>query len=349
MVNYIGMDAHSETSTFVVIDGNGKIIKNEQIFTTEENIIRFLRNLKGRKELVVEELHLSQWLYGFLLDEVDHLIICSPVHLPKKRGPKTDYIDALNLARYLKAGDILRPVYHEVSPEMELRALISGYNQLVRSIVSVKNRLNGILKRQAINTGPSQKIYESSEIVDFFDSADKQFVWNDLQKQLEFLSKQKKDYLEKFKANKKVIKGVKLLSTIPGIGTTFSNQLVAAIVCPKRFENKHKLFAYCRIVKYTDISDGKIYGSRHSFGRSELKSIFETAAMMAIKGSSALSDYYEYHLALGKPRKAARNAVRRKIASIVLAILKSGESYDDDRLRKEVKEKFKTLNIQVSK
>jgi len=349
MVNYIGMDAHSETSTFVVLNGNGKVVKKEQILTTEEKIVGFIRGLKGRKELVVEELHLSQWLYGFLVDEVDHLVICSPIHLPKKRGPKNDLEDALNLAKYLKAGDILVSVYHDVSPEMELRVLVSGYGQVTRSLVKVKNMLNAILKRQAIITGRSQRVYKSTKISDLFDNPHKKYVWNDLQQQLIFLTERKKYYMEIFRGNLKLIKGVRLLHSIPGIGDVFANQLMAAIVTPERFSNKYKFFSYCKIVKYIDVSDGKIYGRRNSFGRSDLKSIFETATMMAIKGSSAIAEYHDYHLALGKPRKAARNAVRRKLASIALAVLKSGCPYNDEKLREEIKKKQNTLNIQISK
>lgn len=151
-----------------------------------------------------------------------------------------------------------------------------------------------------------------------------------------------------FKQNKSLMKGVRLLKTIPGIGVVFSNQLMAAIVTPERFPNKHKFFSYCRLVKYTDVSDGRVYGQRHSFGRSDLKAIFETAAQRAIKGQNAIADYYEYQLELGKSRKTARNAVRRKLAAIALTLLKTGKCYDDEILKKELKnQKKKTLNVQV--
>lgn len=60
--------------------------------------MKAIKSIKGKKELVFEELGLSQWLYTVLKDAVDKLVVCSPSHLPKKIGPKNDFSDALEMA-----------------------------------------------------------------------------------------------------------------------------------------------------------------------------------------------------------------------------------------------------------
>ncbi|MBK8201533.1 MAG: transposase [Bdellovibrionales bacterium] len=50
--------------------------------------------------------------------------------------------------------------------------------------------------------------------------------------------------------------------TIPGISIIRAN-IIAAIVCqPARFENKHKFWGYCMLVRHIQISGGKIYGNK---------------------------------------------------------------------------------------
>ena len=62
MEHYIGMDAHSKTSMFVVLNGKGQETKTQRINTSEKEITKFLNSLKGKKHLTFEESQLSRWL-----------------------------------------------------------------------------------------------------------------------------------------------------------------------------------------------------------------------------------------------------------------------------------------------
>src|SRR3989338_10346695 len=111
MQNYIGMDAHSTTSVFVVLDSTGNEVTSKRIRTTEKEILQFLRRFNGESHLTFEESNISRWLYGLLKDEVDHLIICNPSFVNRRSGSKTDYSDAAHLAQQLRGG-LLSPVFH---------------------------------------------------------------------------------------------------------------------------------------------------------------------------------------------------------------------------------------------
>ncbi|HUU01398.1 MAG TPA: transposase, partial [Myxococcota bacterium] len=84
----IGLDAHSQTCSFVVMDPKGRILLRKRVETTEAEILEVIRSLKGTKALTFEESTLSQWLYILLKDEVDELVVANPVAIAKSSAAK---------------------------------------------------------------------------------------------------------------------------------------------------------------------------------------------------------------------------------------------------------------------
>ena len=149
---FIGLDAHSKSCTAVVVNEKGEILHREEFKTTESNLVRFMRGLlPGKKHVTFEECHLAQWLYIVLIEEVDELLVCNPVYVAKKQGPKTDFRDALHLAQELRTNH-LKEVYHDESKWIELRVLVHSYLDLVQEIVRSKNRLKAVFRSEAIDT-----------------------------------------------------------------------------------------------------------------------------------------------------------------------------------------------------
>ncbi len=347
MEYFIGMDAHIKTSTFVVLDKEGQVLHRYRVNTTEREVLGFVRAFnKKDTHLALEEVPIAQWLYGLLKDDVQELVICSPAHMPKRRGPKDDFRDALEIADLLRCNR-LTPVYHDVSPFMAMRTLTSGYQDLVNLIVATKNRMNALVRRQGKRV-LSRTEYLKEEIITKVEEPWTQFVLKDLYDQVVLLEDKKKGYINKFKENQKRFREIRLLMSIPGIGIVFANQLLAAIVTPDRFANKYKFFSYCRMVKYHDVSDGVIYSRRSSFGRKDLKGIFKTAALVSISANGGLRDYYEQMTEEGKSSKAALNSVSRRIASLVLSILKKRKPYSQKRFEKELAKRRKQQVLEKS-
>ena len=97
MKNYIGLDAHSKTCTFVNVDIEGNIKNSGKVETSESSIKAFLKSIKGEKILTFEESALSQWLFVTLRKEVEELIVCNPLYLSRNPRTKNDYNDANSL------------------------------------------------------------------------------------------------------------------------------------------------------------------------------------------------------------------------------------------------------------
>jgi transposase len=318
------MDAHSRTSTFVVLGKSGRVLRRAKVDTSESGVLGFVRSVKGKKKLTFEEGVMSQWLYLLLKDEVDELVVCQP---REKEGAKTDEIDAGELADLLRVGR-LKAVFHEDSDLMHLRTLVSGYGAVIQEIIRTKNRYKALFRQVAIPTNVSG-FYESTEMLDLLDTDMRRYVACTLFEQLALLEEQRRGYLERFEANVRRYKPIRLLMSIPGIGVVRANVIVAVMVTPYRFPTKYHLFAYAALTKHNRESDGKNYGKKRAHGPSVLKDAFKSAALSAISSNNAFRRKYDAMRNAGKDDRIARGAVAKKLAATVLGVWKSGKKYND--------------------
>lgn len=335
MTLYIGLDGHSKTSTFAVINGHGKLVSTQQVVTCERELLGLIRSLSGTKKLIFEESHLSQWFYALLLKEVDELTVCHPGFLGKKQGAKTDLRDAIHLAQELRCGHVV-PVFHDQSRMMELRSLVSGYQDLVQEIVRTKNRYKALFRSEAIRT-PGVGIYRSDQRITELSREVDRFVATRLFEQITFLEDRKKAYLEQFKANMSKHPDLKRLDQIPGIDAVRAHVIAAIICSAHRFQNKHKLWAYSMLVRQAQISDGVSYGKPKVAGRIELKNAFlGIAESILMCTSNPLRSYYVSLRESGVEHHNAKMALARKVASICLAVLKQKRPYEEEKVQKSI-------------
>ncbi len=323
-MKFIGLDAHSKTCFFVVLNKSGKVVRKERVKTTEADILGFVLSVKGKKKLVFEEGVLSHWLFLLLKDKVDELVVCQP---QEHAGPKTDEIDAGEIADLLRVGR-LKTVFHADSELMNLRVLVSGYEDLMIIVGQEKNRLKALFRQVAIPTNGS-KFYSTPDMAWQLPTDTQKYVACTLFEQIDLLAEQRQGYMERFESNAKKYKEIKRLMSIPGIGPVRANEIVAIMVTPFRFSNKYHLFSYARLTKHNRDSDGKQYGKKPANGRPLLKSIFKSAVLSAMKSNTAFRRKYEEMRAAGVDDRAARNAVAKMIAATVLGVWKTGKKYND--------------------
>jgi transposase len=323
-MKYMAMDAHSRHCYFVVLGEHGQVLRSAKVKTQENELLGFVRLIPGRKKLTFEEGVMSQWLYLLFKNEVDDLVVCQPT---EKSGPKNDKIDTVEMADLLRVGR-LKSVYHEDSNLMRLRALISGYNDLIQEIVRTKNRYKALFCQVAVvDNGTS--LYKSPDSVSLLDTDERRYVASTLLKQIELLEAQRLEYLERFEANARRYKPIKLLMSIPGIGVVRANQIVGVMVTPHRFPNKYNLFSYAMLTRHNRESDGKLYGKKRAHGNTVLKTVFKSAFLSTTHSNTAFRRKYDEMRAAGKDDRSARNAVTRKIAATVLGVWKTGKKYHD--------------------
>ena len=329
MKHFIGVDAHSKTSTFVSVDGKGRQTMVRIVKTSESELLKVVRSLSGKKALVFEESHLSKWLYTLFKSEVDNLVVCDPSYVNRKQGPKDDYPDTLHLAQQLR-GNFLRAVFHEDNFFSELRFEVSAYLDLVRDLTRLKNRYKALFRCEAIETDGS-RIYSEERRIKELSSQSNQYVATGLFQSLRLFEEHKALYRKRFKEYGEKYPEIGFLSTIPGIAETRAS-IIAAIVCsPQRFDNKHKFWAYCMLVKYTQRSDDRDYGKKNPRGNRVLKDVFMGAAESVLLKKSDLKEVYDEARAKGVDHRTAKKNLARKIAAIALAVMKRKGPYEEQK------------------
>lgn len=335
MTKYIGLDIHSSTCSFCVVNNEGEILDQREIVSNGRLLIDYIQSVEGHKKLALEECELSAWAHELFVNRVDELIVCDPVKNSVYKKAKTDKLDAKNLAALLRGG-FLKPVYHDGSGRQQFRALMSGYQDIVDTGVRMKNRYASLFRKAGMRQRGSA-FYDDESLVNELPRPDQRFVAKSFYGMISSLEAQREGYVDEIKKMSRGFREIKLLKTIPGIGDIQAAKIVSQVVAPERFENKHKFFSYCGLVRQMQRSGGRDYPSARIHGNRILKCVYKMAAHRAITGSSALKEYYESIRLKGASAKAARNAVARKIATISLGVWKNGSKYNDALILESVK------------
>ena len=330
MNKYIGLDAHSSTCSFCVMDARGEVVDTVTLSTNGRLLVGYLRNITGKKKLTFEECELSGWLHEILKKEVDELIVCNPVENTAYKKAKTDKLDAKKLADLLR-GNYLQEVYHDGSNREKFRDLMSGYQDLVDDAVRIKNRYKSLFRKEGQRiTGTA--LYSDENFLNGLERKDFKFIGEHIYRQLSVMEESRLMYVKEIKKYCRHFKEIKYLKTLPGIADIQAAKIVAQVIDPVRFRDKYKFFSYCGLVRHQQISGDRVYGNKRIWGNRVLKCVYKMAAQSVLKGNSGLRKHYDYLRSKGTGHKNAKNAVSRKIAAISLVLWKNGEKYRDDMI-----------------
>ncbi len=247
------------------------------------------------------------------------MIICDPyTNKLLSEGPKTDKIDATKLVQLLKA-DLLREVFHSASKFIELRKIVSAYEDLIKSGVRLKNQRSALFRAYNLNHKKEKNLNKMAD----------KFVLEGLDSQIERYEEEKERYLNKFKECQKEYSMIKNISKIPGIGTISAVKIVSRVVDASRFETRNHFLSYCGLIKLEKISGGKSYGKKNPRFCRMMKGVFKTATLAVIDGNNEFNNYYKYCLKDKKySDRKARSALCRRIATTTYGVMKSCEKYD---------------------
>ena len=294
-----------------------------------QDLQAYLKNLRGTKILAIEETTTSQWLYTELKEYVDRLFICDPSRNKLlNEGPKTDKIDASKLVQLLKAG-LMKEVYHSTDKFLYLRRIVSGYEDLVKAGVRLKNQRYSLLR--ACGKSGNEKTGST------LDSQGEQFVLDCLDRQIEAYEKEKEGYEKEFERLARKHPEIKHQKSLPGIGAINAVKIVARVVTPHRFPDKGHYLSYTGLIKLDRISGGRSYGKKNSRYSRQLKSAYKSGVLAAIGGNNPINDYYEHLIEESAyPEHNARQKACRRLAILSLGVFKSGKKYQPFR-RNDVK------------
>ena len=348
-IKYVAFDLHQATISAAVLNLEGMLLTQAVMQTDVTAICDFLRGLTGRVHLTFEEGTQAQWLYDLTRPLVADLTVCNPrLNHSHKRDNKSDRLDALKLARDLRAG-MLKAVYHG-SPQTEtLKQLAHNYEALTEDTTRCMNRLKAAFRSLAVKCA-GRDVYYQRNRKSWLAKLTSQGVClraESLYKQLDQLRELRREAKRALLEEARHHPAFKRLCAVPGLGPIRVAQFISVIGSPHRFRTKRQLWTYCGFgVVRRSSSDYQVSGDklerRHKSMQTRglnpnhsrrLKLVFKSAAIEALK-EETFKKMYERLQASGVRAEMARLTIARKLAAVALAIWKSGEEYDETKLSK---------------
>ena len=333
--HYIALDWAKDNMALAKMTEKSTKIRVIESPSDLSGVKEYFKSLKGEKICTIEETTSAQWLYSELKPFVTKLIVCDP-HRNRllSEGAKNDKIDATKLVRLLKA-NMVKEVYHSGEEVIYLRKLVSGYEDLVKSAVRLKNQRSALFCAEGLD--PKRDKFSSK-------ASSRDFVLKQIEEQIKVNESIKMKYEKEFDKLSRRLKEVRLLKSLPGIGDVHAVRILASVVNARRFKSRGHFLSYCGLIKHEKISGGRSYGKRASRYYRPLKQVFKMASHTVTQERcrNPMKELYEYLIEeKGKGPQMARHAVARRLAVLAYGVLKTGERYDPNRRGKKSREKEK--------
>lgn len=238
--HYIAVDWSAKNMAIARMTKRSHKITTIDVPSNVRELQFYLKKLKGSKVLTLEETTTSQWLYTELAGYVNKIIICNP-HRNKllTDGPKTDKIDAVKLVQLLKS-NLLKEVYHSADKFIYLRRLVSGYEDLIKTGVRLKNQRYSLIKA----CGKDKDRKENLKL----ELREDQYVLESIEKQIKMYEEERKGYEKEFIRLAKKYPEIKNQKTLPGIGSISAVKIVSRVVAPNRFATGGHYLSYSGLI-----------------------------------------------------------------------------------------------------
>lgn len=344
MDRYIGIDAHSESSTVVVMGPSGKRLRQQVLDTQAAVLIEFLKGVAGDKYVCIEEGQLAEWLLEALGPHVKEMVIVQP---PEHNGRKSDLDDAWALAERIRVRADGTYVFKPTTQYRALREAVRAHITAVKEQTRAKNRFRALLRSRGV-ANIDATIYEQESRSQWLAKLPAAY-----RRRAEWLAQQVDSTSQALAITETWLKeeGAKVpevqrLKTVPGLGDVRAAQIVALVVTPHRFRTTRQFWSYCGLGIVTRASgewkrsdngrwqhvQGKVQMRGLNLNRQPLlKAIFKGAATSVLCRSNHLRAHYERLVANGTAPHLARLTIARRIAAATLAIWKNKEDYEPSK------------------
>jgi transposase len=263
---YIGCDAHARYSVFVSVDEHGKVAAPVRVEHDELEMRRYLCSLPAGSPVAIESTGNWYWLVRAMeeagLDP--HLAHALEV---KKRLPgrnKTDSLDAKGLALLLR-NDALPEVWIPPAKLLDMRDLMRTRLSVRQQGTLLKCRILAALRRYGVR--------DYTERADLFGNTARAKLAASIARLpqetriatlhewelLDFLEAQIAALEERIRERIATIGWVRLLKSLPGVGTILGATIYLEIGAIERFPTPRNLASYAGLVPTVHASGGKTW------------------------------------------------------------------------------------------
>ncbi len=336
-----GIDLHARQMYVCVMDRQGKKLVHTNVKNNDFNF--FLKLVEPYKhDLTV----CCECMFGWywLADACQAagltfvLVHALYVHLIHAGKSKNDRIDSEKLTHLLRS-NLIPPAYVYPADKRPLRALL---RQRISFVWSRSERLARINSHQlALNRTPAKQTRRTRDLWEerllaAEDHPLRQIALKNELAMVRHFDHQIFQLEEELQRQTKQVacREYALLQTVPGIGENLGLTLLYEIGNIERFPTVKDFLSYCRLVKGTVASAGKIKGLRGAkLGNPYLRWAFGEAAVIAKRDHSRIGPLAQrLEERMGGNKFKANTVVAIKLARAVYFMLKNKTVFDPDRL-----------------
>ena len=332
MTYYAGIDVSLEYSSVCVVDGAGKIMREQKIASEPEALIAWFRGLGfGLERIGLEAGPMSQWLYAAMRAAGLAVELLETRHVRdafKAMPVKSDRNDARGIAQLMRLG-WFRPVHCKSMAAQEMRALLTARKLVQSKLLDVQMSLRGLLRGFGLKVGATTPSRFAGRIRDLVEgNATLEVIAASLLVVHETLRRELAGFEKRVRSIARSDGRVRLLMSTPGVGAIVALTYVAAIDDPARFKSSKGVGAHFGLTpkKYqsgeTDIT-GRISKIGDEGVRTALYEAGHIILTQPLKGCTALKSW-AMRLAKRAGMKKAKVALARKLAVIMHRMLVDG-------------------------
>ena len=332
MTYYAGIDVSLEYSSVCVVDGAGKIIREQRIASEPEALIAWFRGLGfGLERIGLEAGPMSQWLHAAMRAAGLAVELLETRHVRdafKAMPVKSDRNDARGIAQLMRLG-WFRPVHCKSLAAQEMRALLTARKLVQSKLLDVQMSLRGLLRGFGLKVGPTTPSRFAGRIRELVEgNATLEVIAAALLVVHETLRRELAGFEKRVRSIARSDGRVRLLMSTPGVGAIVALTYVSAIDDPARFKSSKGVGAHFGLTpkKYqsgeTDIT-GRISKIGDEGVRTALYEAGHIILTQPLKGCTALKSW-AMRLAKRAGMKKAKVALARKLAVIMHRMLVDG-------------------------
>lgn len=330
MEYFVGIDLHRQFFTVYGTDEQGHELLRGKFSNSLESLDKVLAAFPALPKVVVEATINWMWLVVALQERGCAVKLAHPFRTKAIASAKikTDTIDAKTLCHLLRT-DMVPSSYIASPTEIENRELSRGRIDLVHKQTHTRNRIHSLLGKENLNFtgsdlfGVSGRIWLGEQNLPEAKRLMVDLYLQELEKLKELITKVDKTVKEKSSS----LPEIKVLESIPGIGTTTAFLLAAEIGDINRFENSKQFASYFGLVPRLSQSGNHAY-----YGRiTKLGNPYVRWSLVQVAHRLARTDK-EYQRFVGRisyrgGKKKAIVALTRKLATIIFRVLKDNRLY----------------------
>ena len=331
---FVGLDVSLDETHICVVDEGGRIIKETRAASEPDAIARAIRH-KGRRieHVGLEAGNLSQWLYEGLVKEGFSVSVMEARHVRAAFAAmrvKTDRHDARGIAQLVRLGWFKR-VHVKSLDAQETRAMLTARTFLIEKVTAAENSLRAALRNFGLKMGSvTRKTWEERARELAGDNPVLEGIVETMLRVRTLLLAELANIDGQLTALAKSDPITRLLMTTPGVGVIVALTFRSAVDDPDRFPRSRDVGAWAGLTPRRWQS-GKmdISGRITKAGDPRVRVMLFEAAASILGRARVMSPLKAWGLRIAKrtSMKKAIVAVSRKLATILLAMWKSGTAY----------------------